>query len=93
MASLIAFRGDSTLFVDAQSLSMLVIDGNGEVGRVMSVPRAQDAMMLAAGGVGAGAFYSNGHLVYPGHARHPHAGGERHAADAEHARHDGRSRA
>lgn len=65
-ASLIAFRGDSTLFVDAQSLSMLVIDGNGEVGRVMSVPRAQDAMMLAAGGVGAGAFYSNGHLVYRG---------------------------
>jgi hypothetical protein len=65
-ASLIAFRGDSTLFVDAQSLSMLVIDANGEVGRVMSVPRAQDAMMLAAGGVGAGAFYSNGHLVYRG---------------------------
>lgn len=65
-ASLIAFRGDSTLFVDAQSLSMLVIDANGEVGRVMSVPRAQDAMMLAAGGMGAGAFYSNGHLVYRG---------------------------
>jgi len=66
VASLIAFRGDSTLFVDAQSLSMLVIDSNGEVARVMSVPRAQDAMMLAAGGVGAGAFYSNGHLVYRG---------------------------
>jgi hypothetical protein len=66
VASLIAFRGDSTLFVDAQSLSMLVIDSNGEVARVMSVPRAQDAMMLAAGGIGAGAFYSNGHLVYRG---------------------------
>ncbi|GAB1343002.1 hypothetical protein [Gemmatimonas sp.] len=66
VASLIAFRGDSTLFVDAQTLSMLVIDPNGEVQRVMSVPRAQDAMMLAAGGVGAGAFYSNGHLVYRG---------------------------
>jgi len=66
VASLIAFRGDSTLFVDAQSLSMLVIDSDGEVARVMSVPRAQDAMMLAAGGVGAGAFYSNGHLVYRG---------------------------
>lgn len=66
MASLIAFRGDSTLFVDAQSLSMLVIDAQGEVQRVMSVPRAQDAMMLAAGGLGAGAFYSNGHLVYRG---------------------------
>jgi len=66
VASLIAFRGDSTLFVDAQSLSMLVIDTNGEVVRVMSVPRAQDAMMLAAGGIGAGAFYSSGHLVYRG---------------------------
>lgn len=66
IGSLIAYRGDSTLFVDAQSLSMLVIDGNGNVARVMSVPRSQDAMMLAAGGLGSGAYYSNGHLVYRG---------------------------
>ena len=64
--SLIAFRGDSTLFVDAASLSMLVIDPAGKIGRVMSVPRAQDAMMLAAGGLGTGAYYSNGYLVYRG---------------------------
>ena len=64
--SLIGFRGDSTLFVDAASLSMLVIDPAGKIGRVMSVPRSQDAMMLAAGGMGAGAFYSEGHLVYRG---------------------------
>ncbi len=64
--SLIAYRGDSTLFVDAASLSMLVIDGNGTIARVMSVPRSQDAMMLAAGGLGAGAFYSNGYLIYRG---------------------------
>jgi hypothetical protein len=32
----------------------------------MSVPRSQDAMMLAAGGLGAGAFYSNGALYYRG---------------------------
>jgi len=64
--SLIAFRGDSTLFVDAASLSMLVIDPQGKIGRVMSVPRSQDAMMLAAAGVGVGAFYSNNHLVYRG---------------------------
>jgi len=63
--NLIAFRGDSTLFVDAQSLSMLVIAPNGEVARVMSVPRSQDAMMLASAGLG-GAYYSNGHLVYRG---------------------------
>ncbi len=64
--SLIAFRGDSTLFVDAASLSMLVIDPTGKIGRVMSVPRSQDAMMLAAGGLGTGAYYSNGYLVYRG---------------------------
>ncbi len=64
--SLIAFRGDSTLFVDAASLSMLVIDPTGRIGRVMSVPRSQDAMMLAAGGLGTGAYYSNGYLVYRG---------------------------
>lgn len=64
--SLISFRGDSTLFVDAASLSMLVIDPSGKIGRVMSVPRSQDAMMLAAGGAGAGAYYSEGHLVYRG---------------------------
>lgn len=61
--SLIAFRGDSTLFVDPASLSMLVIDPQGKLGRTMSVPRAQDAMMLSAG---LGAYYSNGHLVYRG---------------------------
>src|SRR5512141_592974 len=45
---LIPYRGDSTIFVDPQSLSMLVIDAQGKVGRVMSVPRSQDAGMLAA---------------------------------------------
>jgi hypothetical protein len=61
--SLIAYRGDSTLFVDAASLSMLVIDPQGKIGRVMSVPRAQDAGMIATG---LGAFYTNGYLVYRG---------------------------
>lgn len=62
--ALIAYRGDSTLFVDAAALSMLVLDGNGEIVRVMSVPRSQDAPMLAAANLGTGAFYSNGYLVY-----------------------------
>ena len=65
--SLIAYRGDSTLFVDPSSLSMLVIDPDGNITRVMSVPRSQDAMMLTVGGLGVGgAQYSNGHLVYRG---------------------------
>ena len=65
--ALLPYRGDSTLFIDAASLSMLVIDPAGTLTtRVMSVPRSQDAMMLSLGGMGAGAFYSNGHLVYRG---------------------------
>jgi len=40
---LIAYRADSSLFVDAGSYAMLVIDPNGKVARVRSVPRVEDA--------------------------------------------------
>jgi hypothetical protein len=63
-ANLIAYRGDSTLFVDAQSLSMLVIDPAGKVGRVMSVPRAEDAGSLSGPIGGAIGFDRSGRLVY-----------------------------
>jgi hypothetical protein len=63
-ANLIAYRGDSTLFVDAQSLSMLVIDPAGKVGRVMSVPRAQDVGSLSGPVGGAVGFDRSGRLVY-----------------------------
>jgi hypothetical protein len=46
---IISYKGDSTIFVDPTSLSMLVIDGSGKVARVMSVPRSQDAGTLAIG--------------------------------------------
>lgn len=45
--SLIPFRGDSTLFVDAATYAMLVIDPQGKIVRVRSVPRAQDASYIA----------------------------------------------
>ncbi len=64
--SLIAYRSDSTLFVDPASLSMLVIDGAGKIARVMSVPRAQDAMMLAGGVFNGAAYDGAGRLVYRG---------------------------
>ena len=64
IGGLISYRGDSTIFVDPTSLSMLVIDGSGKVARVMSVPRSQDAMMLANGATGAAAFDASGRLVY-----------------------------
>jgi hypothetical protein len=64
VAGLIRYRGDSTLFVDPQSLSMLVIDPAGKIGRVMSVPRADDVMSLAGPIGGAVGFDKSGRLVY-----------------------------
>ncbi|PYO78636.1 MAG: hypothetical protein DMD63_06790 [Gemmatimonadetes bacterium] len=61
---LIAFRGDSTLFVDPASLSMLLIDPNGKIARVMSAPRAQDVGFLVGGPFGNPGFDPNGRLVY-----------------------------
>src|SRR3954471_1518759 len=61
---LIAFRGDSTLFVDPASLSMLLIDPNGKVARVMSAPRAQDVAFLIGGPFGNPGFDPQGRLVY-----------------------------
>jgi hypothetical protein len=62
-AGLIAYRGDSTLFVDPQSLTMLVIDPLGNVGRTMALPRSQDAMVLGNTLVG-GAAYDGKGIVY-----------------------------
>ena len=64
LASLIPYRGDSTLFVDAQTMSMLVIDPAGKIGRTMSVPRSQDAMALVSGAFGVPGFDPRGRLVY-----------------------------
>lgn len=61
--SLVAYRGDSTLFIDAQSQSMLVIDPSGKVGRVMAIPRAEDAGSIGTS-IGNAAFDSQGRLIY-----------------------------
>jgi hypothetical protein len=61
---LIAYRGDSSLFVDPASSSMLVIDPSGKIARVMSVPRTQDAGMLASAQAGAPGFDPKGRLIY-----------------------------
>jgi hypothetical protein len=63
-AGLIAFRGDSTLFVDPQSMSMQVIDPGGKIVRTMAVPRSQDAMVLGNTMFGTPAFDASGRLVY-----------------------------
>lgn len=64
IAGLIPFRGDSTLFVDPTSLSMLVLDPGGKVSRVMSVPRSEDAISLATGALGTPGLDADGRLVY-----------------------------
>jgi hypothetical protein len=61
---LIAYRGDSTLFIDPASLSMLLIDANGKIVRVMSAPRAQDVGFLVGGPFGNPGFDPQGRLVY-----------------------------
>jgi len=64
LGGLIAYHGDTTLFVDPQSMSMLVLDGAGKVARVMSVPKAQDATFLIGGPFGNPGLDASGRLVY-----------------------------
>lgn len=61
---LIAYRGDSTLFVDPASLSMLVIDPSGKIVRTIAAPRPSDVMSLTGGIFGTPGFDSQGRLIY-----------------------------
>ena len=63
---LIAYTGDSTLFVDPVGLSMFVIDPAGKIARVASVPRSQDAMNIGTNAFGTPALDAHGRLVYRG---------------------------
>lgn len=63
MGSLLAFRGDSSVFVDPASVSMLVIDPAGKVARVMAIPRAEDAMAIG-NPFNASSFDASGRLIY-----------------------------
>ena len=63
MGSLIAFRADSSVFIDPASVSMLVIDPAGKVARVMAIPRAEDAMAIGSP-FNASAFDASGRLIY-----------------------------
>ena len=44
---LIPFLADSSLFIDAPSLSLVVIDPNGKIARVMAAPRPNDLRFLS----------------------------------------------
>ena len=61
---LLPFRGDSALFVDPSSMSMLVINPEGKITRVMAAPRPQDVNFLVGGPNGTPGFDMKGRLVY-----------------------------
>jgi hypothetical protein len=64
IASIIPYRGDSTLFVDPQSMSMMVVDPTGKMTRVMALPRAEDAGALGGLFGASAALDAKGRLVY-----------------------------
>jgi hypothetical protein len=64
LGGLIAYLGDSTLFVDPTSLSMVVIDADGKIVRTMAVPQAREAQNLIGGPFGTPGFDAAGRLVY-----------------------------
>jgi len=64
IGGLLAYRGDSTLFIDPGSLSMLVIDPDGSIVRTMAAPRADDLAAVLGGPRGNAGFDKDGRLVY-----------------------------
>lgn len=63
---LFAFSGDSTLFLSGSSLSIVVMDANGNVGRIMAPPRPSDFGQLIGGAAGNPAFDVRQRLIYRG---------------------------
>lgn len=63
LGGLIAFSGDSSLFVDPSTLSMLVIDGSGGIARVMAAPRPKDVNSMVGGPFGTPAIDPRGRIV------------------------------
>lgn len=64
--TLIAYRGDSALYIDIASLSMLVITPNGAIARVMAIPRPDEAQNLIGNIFGTPGFDARGRLTYRG---------------------------
>lgn len=70
--TIIRYLGDTSLYADRISQSLLVIDPNGKVTRVMSLPKPSDIVTIGAGGeAGTPGFDSQGRMVYHGVAPRP----------------------
>ncbi len=65
---LFPYRADTTAFVDAAAFAMILLDGNGKLARVRSLPRVQDANALA-GNSGFPGVDAKGRIVYRINAR------------------------
>jgi hypothetical protein len=61
---LIAYRADTTMFVDPSSLSILVLSPAGKIQRVISAPRPNDIQSLVGGPNGTPGFDGQGRLIY-----------------------------
>ncbi|MEP6690594.1 MAG: hypothetical protein ABJD07_05520 [Gemmatimonadaceae bacterium] len=63
---IIAYRGDTTLLVDAAARAFVMIDAKGDVVGVMSPPRANDVQSMVNPGFGAPGLDARGRLIYRG---------------------------
>jgi hypothetical protein len=63
---LFAFAGDSTLFLSGATLSIAVLDADGNVARIMAPPRPSDFGQLIGGTAGNPAFDARQRLIYRG---------------------------
>ncbi|MFO0074413.1 MAG: hypothetical protein ACK55A_20335, partial [Gemmatimonas sp.] len=61
---LLPYAGDSSIVVDASTLSLVVIDGMGRTVRVMASPRPNDINLLTSANLGSHAFDAKGRLYY-----------------------------
>lgn len=65
-SQLMKYDGDSTLYVDVATQTLLVLDASGKVARVMALPKASDAFYLATYQLGVAHIDPQGRLVYRG---------------------------
>jgi hypothetical protein len=63
-AGFIRYRGDSSLFIDSEALTMSVVDERGEHRRVMAIPRPQDASLMVGGPLGTPGVDAGDRIVY-----------------------------
>lgn len=75
---LLGFGGDSAMFIDPASLTMMAITPAGLLAGVKAVPRANEISFLVGGPNGRPGFDAEGRMIYRGVARGP-----RPAADAK----------